>query len=143
MYKDFFILFLCFGILLYFLFFVKKRECYDDPIIVKLHAKILPLDERIKYVKIVASNASFTEDKQTIFLCIKDKDGNYYDNNTLLYVLIHEICHYLTKSVIETKEGHNNPEFLAKFKELLTKAAELGIYDPSIPVAHNYCGYNT
>lgn len=140
--SDYFILILCLSIILYLLFFTKKSECYNDPIILKLHQMILPLDPRLKNIKIVAGPQSYTENKEIIYLCVKDpKTKQYYDMNTLIYVNLHEASHYLTSSVIDTKEGHNNKEFIDKFNELLLKAEKLGIYDPSKGPAKGYCGY--
>lgn len=139
--SDILILIFCISIICYFLKYIKKIECYEDPIIYKLHQALIPLDPRVKDIKIMASNASFTENKKVIYLCIKDKNGKYYDENTLKMVLIHEITHVLTNVVIETKDGHNSPEFISKFQELLEKAAKLGIYNPNIKIQNNYCGY--
>ena len=36
---------------------------------------------------------SFTINKTKIFICLKDKKDEYYNNNMLMYVLLHEISH--------------------------------------------------
>jgi hypothetical protein len=71
-------------------------------------------------------------------LCIRDKDENknLHEHNLLMFVVIHELAHIMSKSI-----GHNN-EFYNNFKFLLNEASTLGIYYP-IDFKKNpeqYCG---
>ena len=71
---------------------------------------------------------AYSENKgEKIALCLdKEKNGNggLIDDNTLIFVAIHEISHIATKSV-----GHND-EFWSNFKFLLEEASKIGIYKP-------------
>ena len=71
---------------------------------------------------------AYSENKgEKIALCLdKEKNGNggLIDDNTLIFVAIHEISHIATKSV-----GHND-EFWSNFKFLLGEASKIGIYKP-------------
>lgn len=58
--------------------------------------------------------------------------SDYYDDNTIAYVALHEAAHTLTKSI-----GHG-PEFQRVFAVLLGRAAAAGYYDPRIPVDPRY-----
>jgi hypothetical protein len=49
-------------------------------------------------------------------------------------VTLHEISHFLNKEDI----GHT-PKFHSIFEDLIEKASELGIYNPSIPLIQGYC----
>lgn len=76
---------------------------------------------------------------QKIFLCmLNKKTRKLEDNNTLIYVLLHELAHIgcITYSI----ESHNE-EFKVFFKFLVEKAIEVGVYNyvdySNFPV--NYC----
>jgi hypothetical protein len=66
-------------------------------------------------------------------LCLKDKNGEYYDKNMLIYVLLHEISHSLCDEVGHTKK------FNEIFNALLKEAVKKGIYDENKPIIQNYC----
>lgn len=79
---------------------------------------------------------SFTLNKRKIVLCLKKNNGKeMVDENTLFFVLLHEIAHIMTVSV-----GHE-PEFWNNFKFLLAHAISFNLYkydnyeDPK-----KYCG---
>ena len=71
---------------------------------------------------------AYSENKgEKIALCLdKEKNGNggLIDDNTLIFVAIHEVSHIATKTV-----GHND-EFWSNFKFLLGEASKIGIYKP-------------
>lgn len=74
---------------------------------------------------------------EEIVICIRNDDGSLInDKNTIIFVVIHELSHVMTK-----KTGHP-PIFWENMSILLKKAIELNIYTPSdyskYPV--NYCG---
>lgn len=109
----------------------------QDPLIEKLKGDVSKLDDRISKIEFYAGNESYTEDKNKIFLCVKDEtNGEYYDYNTLIYVAIHECAHALT-DVIDLE--HKTPEYRYMFKSLLDRATLIGIYDPNKPLPSTYC----
>ena len=70
---------------------------------------------------------AYSENKgEKIAFCLDTEKGNnkLIDENTLMFVGIHEISHVATKSV-----GHTD-EFWKNFKFLLEQAVELNIYTP-------------
>lgn len=71
---------------------------------------------------------AYSENKgEKIAFCLNVKKGNnehLIDENTLMFVAIHELSHVATKSI-----GHKS-EFWENFKFLLEKAKEAGIHDP-------------
>ena len=77
---------------------------------------------------------SYTINKDKIFLCLYDENGDYYPLNHMVYVLLHEISHMLNKVDV----GHTEA-FYQIFDELLAKANKLGVYNFSIPTIDNYC----
>lgn len=105
-----------------------------DEKITFLKNKLRPMKINIDSIPIYKGNKSYTLDKETIYMCLYDEHGQYYPDNFLIYVLLHELAHYFNHKDI----GHT-PAFFAKFKELLVKAELLGIYDPSQPHIRNYC----
>ena len=82
---------------------------------------------------------AYSENKgEKIAFCLDTEKGNnkLIDENTLLFVGIHEISHVATKSV-----GHTD-EFWKNFKFLLEQAVEIKIYTP-VDYKKNpkrYCG---
>ena len=132
-------------------FFIKSDPVCDDPKLHSLKEKLKPMfAENIIYdgalkninkkrvlhdLSLCKGDKSFTINKEDIFLCLRDENGKYYNDNILIYVLLHEVAHHLTSSI-----GHT-PEFHEKFDILLKKAIDMNIYDPSIPTVKNYCNY--
>lgn len=114
---------------------------FEDPKVEELKDKIRKIWPEIDRLKIYGSNKSITVDKKAIYLCLRDENGEYYPDNMLMYVFLHELAHVFCRKNIESDEGHNDPEFKSIFDDLLERAEEMGIYDSSIPVLKMYCGY--
>lgn len=85
-------------------------------------------------VQVFSGNKSFTIDKKEIFLCLRDENGNYYDDNMLTYVLLHELSHVMCDEIGHTKK------FFDIFDQVLAYAESKGVYDSSQPIVKNYCG---
>lgn len=113
---------------------VREYHLQDDPILHTLKEILKPVHPIISDLRIYKGEKSYTINKQKIFLCLHDSNGDYYPLNMLIYVLLHEVAHILNDKDI----GHT-AAFHTKFDELLDKATSIGIYNPSIPVIQNYC----
>jgi hypothetical protein len=118
------------------LWVVKHREHFGprNEDIEYIKRLIIPVHEEISNIEFFEADESYTEDKKQVFLCMRDSKGKLYDDNTLVYVALHEMAHVLCNSI-----GHT-PEFDSIFDYLLLKAYELGIYDNTKPIASLYCG---
>ena len=79
------------------------------------------------------SDQSYTLNKSDVHVCLKDKNGKYYNKNMLIYVVLHELSHVICDEI-----GHT-PKFDAIFAEILDEATKMKIYNPSIPLVQNYC----
>ncbi len=96
---------------------------------------------KIKEILPTSEYTAYSENKgQKIALCLsseskKDKN-NLIDENTLMFVALHEMAHLATKSI-----GHNK-EFWDNFKFLIQEANEIQIYVPIDYSKENqgYCG---
>ena len=101
--------------------------------------KLVPLNKRdiMSEIILYKGDKSYSINKRKIYMCLRDENGNYYPNNTLIYVLLHELSHCINKENI----GHTQ-EFHDIFEEVLELATEKGIYNPSIPIPESYCTYN-
>lgn len=122
------------------LVFRRQRSFYSDkhPILDELRRRITLLDPTFARIPLKIGDSAYTENKEVITLCLqKPGSGEYYDINTLVYILLHEVGH-----VKSTTIGHKG-DFPKNFAELLQKAARLGVYDPRIPIAQSYCGTNS
>jgi hypothetical protein len=88
---------------------------------------------------ITADSTSYSENKgEKIVICLRDKAPPHtlVDENTVMFVLIHELAHLMTTSV-----GHT-PEFWTNMRKLLQECIQIGVYNSvnysKNPV--NYCG---
>jgi len=84
-------------------------------------------------------STSYSENKgEKIVVCLREKTNGYplVDENTIMFVILHEMAHLMTTTI-----GHT-PEFWTNFKRILQDASKVGIYHPinysKSPV--NYCG---
>jgi hypothetical protein len=123
------------GILIWIIVFqVKEHLLLDDEMLTRLKQVLDPIHPDIKSIKLYKGKKSYTLNKNKIFLCLKDKHGEYYSLNTLNFVLLHELAHFFnTKDVGHTKEFHRI------FDDLLAKAKVLGIFNAEILIPPDYC----
>jgi len=86
-------------------------------------------------------DTSYSENKgQKIVVCLRDKTRApqypLIDQNTIMFVMLHEMAHLMTETI-----GHTQ-EFWTNFKRILGDAVQIGIYQPvnyaSRPTP--YCG---
>lgn len=73
---------------------------------------------------------------EKIALCIRHVDKTFMDDNTILFVIIHELAHVMSLSV-----GHTE-EFWSNMKFLLEQAESINLYVP-VDYSQNpteYCG---
>lgn len=128
-----------FFLLIFLIYKIISNVKYKVPhIIVYLKQKLAVIDPRILTFDIREnSSESYTIDKNTMYICTKDpRTGEYYSDNTLVYVIIHEWAHVLDQN---HDPDHNGDSFRNTFNNLLTKAKTLGLYDDRIPLPKTYC----
>ena len=112
-----------------------KENEVSDPILEVLKQLLIPVHDIFKTIKLNKGNKSYTLNKETIYICVKDEKGEYYPMNSLVHVILHEVAHMLnTKDIGHTKEWEK------MFNELLKKAENKQVYNPAIPMVSNYCG---
>lgn len=133
-------------VILIFVFFIVKNEFFrtkenmdinspDYQVIKTLKNKLRAVHPIVDKVSFNRGDKSYTINKEDIYLCLKDQEGNYYNENMLIYVALHEVAHAICDEVGHTQKFHDI------FQELLDKAYHIGIYNPSIPVIQDYCMY--
>lgn len=108
------------------LFFENKKD-WEQPL------KTLNEKNIMKNIKLYRGEKSYTINKEKVYICLKDENGNYYDDNTLIYVIAHELSHAICDEI-----GHTE-KFNRIFEALLKKMEEEGIYNSKIPIKHDYC----
>jgi hypothetical protein len=91
------------------------------------------LGRKVEYRLVEDRERSYTTEKKNVHLCIRDRGGNPYEYNTLIFVALHELSHVMTRE----KEVHG-PEFKRNFGELLRVAEEMRVYDPKMPFDERY-----
>lgn len=84
----------------------------------------------------IMGNTSFTQQKSKMVFCIRNKNNEIHDINTIMFVVLHELSH-----LMHDKWGHGE-SFWFLFKKVLEDAVEAGIYKPVdySKYPQNYCG---
>lgn len=80
--------------------------------------------------------AAYTISKSKIRICLKNKYNKYEDENTMIFVMLHELGHLMSESL------HHTIEFKENFSFIVQKAIELNLYK-FIPFSQNpttFCG---
>lgn len=116
------------------LFVVLAHLREKDADISRLREKLAPVFPELNKVKMVRGNSSYTINKYRVFICLRDKKTDaIYDDNTLVYVILHELAH------VECPEIGHTELFKRIFFNLLDRAEAHGLYDPSLPRPIDYC----
>lgn len=125
-----------FVLLIIYLTFKQIKENYsqNNPVIQILKENILNCFPELVHLKIYEGNKSYTINKEKIYLCIRDKNNEYYNQNILMYVLLHEIAHTLCTDI-----GHTE-QFKNIFNSLLARAENFGIYE-HVKIPKDYCNF--
>jgi hypothetical protein len=98
----------------------------DKDNVLRLHDGFNP--KQIMETLPTSEYTAYSENKgEKLAFCLNEKktdNNNLIDENTLMFVAIHELSHVATKSI-----GHKS-EFWENFKFLLSEAKEAGIHNP-------------
>ncbi len=111
-----------------------EKEHYD-PRLDELIKEVETLGISTNGLKFFSDEKSFTINKRKVHMCLFNENKQYYSNNTLMYVLLHELAHVKCKSI-----GHT-PEFHHIFDEYLDLAIKKGLYNPHKKIPTNYCEF--
>ena len=135
LYKVFLICFVIFIVTALLLLQYNKETYKNDIKIDELRRRVGKVFPIVSNLEIYVGEKSYTINKEKVFLCLKDEKGDYYDENMLVYVLLHELAHVMNDEV-----GHGQ-KFQQIFDEILKEAEMNGIYDSNKPLIQNYCEY--
>lgn len=113
---------------------VQEHLLQDDPMLNHLRIILIQVHPIVANLKLYKGDKSYTLNKEKVFLCLQNENGEYYSLNMLIYVGLHEIAHVLC-----TSQGHT-PEFYEIFDGLLKRASDLGVYNDNIPHIISYRG---
>lgn len=128
------------AMIVYFTVFFKETLLPYDPKIDELKHKLSLVHPESKKLHFYNDKKSYTINKKKVHLCIKDEKGEYYNDNMLVYVSLHELAHVLCDEV-----GHT-PKYWAMFDALLDEASKTidpitnkPVYDPNGKIDTEYC----
>ena len=111
-----------------------EKALMEDYEIIRLRTKLLPSFPELAKVKLMKGSSSYTINKYKVFICLRDKKTNsMYDDNMLIYVILHELAHTLCNEI-----GHTE-KFKEIFFSLLQRAENHGLYQPDLPRPLDYC----
>jgi hypothetical protein len=97
------------------------------------------VDDKVKNVPVYPYSSSFTDNKEKIYLCVKDKRGKFFSPNDMIYVLLHEYAHATTRN----ERDPHGPKWRKNFHRYLKIAESKGLYDRSkvLPIEYmTECG---
>ena len=110
----------------------------NDPMIISLKNKLSPVFPDIVSMNIYSSTGkSYTINKEKVYICLKDKNNNYYNEQALMYVLLHEYCHCKCNEIGHTPKFHKMLEYIIK------QASDAGVYNIDIQPESNYCEHKS
>ena len=125
------------GIISFFVYTqILEHYARNEPKILELKERLRSVHPRVEGLDFFAGNKSYTINKQKVYLCLKDENGEYYEDNMLTYVALHELGHVLCDEV-----GHTE-KWKRIFEDLLVDAENKGVYDSNVPPILDYCTYN-
>ena len=85
--------------IMYFIRYFRENLLPYDPKIDELKNKLSLVHPESKKLTFYNDKKSYTINKKKVHLCIKDENGNYYNDNMLVYVSLHELAHVLCDEV--------------------------------------------
>jgi hypothetical protein len=119
---------------------IKENLLPYDPKVDELKRKLALVHPKAKQLQFYTDKKSYTINKKKMHLCVKDENNEYYDDNMLIYVSLHELSHVLCNEI-----GHT-PKFWAIFEDILDKAEKVidpvtnkPVYNPNGVINKNYC----
>jgi len=125
--------------LLWIWFLCKRQEDFDlqaDPKLFYIREQLKQLEpDVVPRLRFYRGKKSYTINKQKVYLCLKDQHQNYYNDNMLMYVAIHELAHVLCPEIGHTQKFHDI------FQQLLDRAEQIGIYRSDLPIDKDYCNF--
>ena len=125
------------GIISFFVYTqILEHYARNEPKVLEIKERLRAVHPRVDSLEFFAGNKSYTINKQKVYLCLKDEKGEYYEDNMLMYVALHELAHVLCDEI-----GHTD-KWKKIFEDLLADAEKKGVYDSNVPPILDYCTYN-
>jgi|LakMenEpi03Aug12_release.lakeMendotaPanAssembly.Ray.scaffolds.fasta_scaffold21081_5 hypothetical protein len=90
----------------------------------------------LKEISYRENTAAYTISKSKIRICVKNKNNIYEDENTMMFVMLHELGHIMSESM------HHTSEFKENFSLIVQKAIEMNLYryEAFSSYPKNFCG---
>ena len=112
----------------------RNNDNFEDVVRIKNRYNPDNMSENTKYSR----HTSYSVNKgEQMVVCLRQKeDDSFVDNNTILFVILHELAHIMTRSI-----GHTE-EFWTNFKFLLKEAEQFNLYkkEDYNSKSKRYCG---
>jgi hypothetical protein len=115
---------------------IKEGMSSNDPILRRLKQKLVAVHPKVNDLTFFEDKESYTINKKDVYLCLRDENNEYYNENMLIYVTLHEVAHAICDEIGHTQKFHEI------FESLLDRAYNMGIYNPSIPIIQDYCQHH-
>jgi len=119
-----------------FEYYNNKEGGWGDGYLTHLNDELKNVHEN---VMLCTDKTSYTINKENIYIALAKETYNpsYYDNHTLMHVLLHELAHVICP---ESGALSHGPLWSGIFEELMDRAQEFGIYDRSKEIDFSYPG---
>jgi hypothetical protein len=137
MYTDATVIILCIVLISLAFHSWKRKRSSSNQKLKEIKDKLIRVDPRAQNVEFyIDPEESYTLDKKEVYMCVHDPTGGYYNDDTLMYIALHELAHAL----IPEDTSKHPPKFDALFNQLKDRAAYLKLYNPETPFPNEYCG---
>ena len=110
----------------------------NNPKLEELKAKLALLEPSFAKVKMREGTSSYTQGGSYITLKLRDSEGQYFDDNTLFFAVLHELTHTLVRCGGGDHTGGHCSTFVTTFHDLLRKASDQGLYDEVLGIDKEY-----
>lgn len=107
-----------------------------DFIYANLQNLLLQDNLNLKFTLNPSDKQTYTENKSHIYLVLTKSNGQFYDDNTLIYAAIHELSHIICPS--SNNEDPHTSIFETIQNHYLNLAKEYKLYNPNKPIDPDY-----
>lgn len=104
----------------------------------EFHKYIIRLKNNYNGYYLTEDTVSYSINKRNIHLCLRQTDGSFINENTILYVVLHELTHLASPNFVTGRDHSTDPIFSKLFDYIIEKAIDCKYNDTSI---YNYVDF--
>ena len=90
---------------------IKEGMSSNDPVLRRLKQKLIAIHPKVNDLTFFEDKESYTINKKDVYLCLRDENNEYYNENMLIYVTLHEVAHAICDEIGHTQKFHEIFEY--------------------------------